>query len=285
MTYTHTQGANHPSVLTSGDATNLMMSTTRALVRDVVEWRGHAKPPFLPQEYAAALDVRKIETTNLANASGLLLQLAQGYIIRLNEKDSEVRRNFSCCHEMGHILFRNLALDDYVRQIEYRTYNPPVRDRQRARTRERLCDVAATELLMPSGVFKAHLHTLGLGVDSIAPLASAFKVSVQAAAIRVAELASEHCLALLWQPWPKSGQPKGLRVSWARHRPDGVPYRPVRSLVPRPSSLHKAFDGDASVSSLLSFAARGAKRPMRMESKGFGYETGRYVLSMVFPER
>lgn len=268
-----------------GQARELIRKRAEQLVERVIDARGHEEPPYLPSEYGPLLNVTKIETANLGTTDGFLLPLRDGYKIKLNATDHWARRNFTCAHEMGHILFDGLGLREYVRRIEYRTYNPHATIKMRASIIERLCDAAAAQLLMPTGVFRKHLGALGVGVHAVEPLADLFKVSAQTAAMRIAEVANEHCAALFWRPWPRNGKPRGLKTSRVTSNPENAPCRPVRTLVKRPSSLHTAFDTDKVVSSSRTFVTQGAVRRVSMQSKGFGRGEYRYVLSLAFPER
>jgi len=62
------------------------------------------------------------------------------------------------------------------------------------RARETLCDAAAAELLMPELVFRKYLSTFGISIGSVELLANAFKVSLQSAARRMAEVSVKPCV-------------------------------------------------------------------------------------------
>ncbi len=273
--------------LNSEQATSLIIERARQLVNRLVEDRGHDKPPFLPEEFARLQGI-KIVKADLGETSAVLLRFHDGYVIKVNQNHNLGRQNFSCAHEIGHTLFSELKLERYIKNIEYRTFNPQGERKARATARERLCEVAASELLMPESVFGKYLSGLGVSVHSVERLANIFRVSVQAAAIRIAEVSPEPCLALLWKLWGRS-KPKGLRFMWrvgpgrkARGKDNYMPkYKPVRSK----SSLYKAYQGDSSVKSSKDFMIDGTPKRLPMESKGFGYGERRYVISLVFLDR
>ncbi len=270
--------------LNSEQATSLIIERARQLVNQLIEKRGHDKPPFLPQEFARLRGIKEIVEADLGETSAVLLRFHDGYLIKVNQNHHPVRRNFSCAHEIGHILFSELKLEPYIQSIEYRTFDPQGERKVRAAARERLCDAAATELLMPESVFRKYLSGFGVSIHSIERLANIFRVSVQAAAIRIAEVSSEHCLALLWQPWPRN-KPKGLRVAWCvgprRNLRGKTNYIPVHTLVKPTSTLYKAYQDDSAVKSWKVFKVDNTARRLLMESKGFGYGETRYVLSLV----
>ena len=153
--------------LSSKEAASLMIEIAKQLVNQLVESRGHDEPPFLPEEYLSLVSIKEIRKTNLGNTSALLLKFYDGYVIKVNQDHYQVRQNFSCAHEIGHILFSELKLENYLHNIEYRTYNSEKTVEIRARARETLCDAAAAELLMPELIFRKYLSTFGLSITSI----------------------------------------------------------------------------------------------------------------------
>ena len=276
-----------PLSLNSEQATSLILERARQLVNQLVEQRGHDKPPFLPEEFARLQGV-KIERADLGKTSAVLLRFHDGYIIKLNQNHNPARQNFSCAHEIGHKLLRELKIELNTENIEYRTFNPQAHALARAKVRERLCDVAATELLMPELVFRKYLSGFGVSVHSIERLANIFRVSIRAAAWRIAEISTESCIALLWQPWLRN-RSKGLRLAWragpGRESSGKSYYMPLHTHVRYPSTLHKAYESDRPVKSFKLFKLDTAVKRCPMESKGFGRGETRYVISLAFPGR
>jgi hypothetical protein len=266
-------------------AADLIVGRAKQLVDELVEYRGHSIPPFLPQEYAHLLNISRIEKKDLGKTSALLLRFNGRYEIRVNQRDSEARQNFSCAHEIGHILFSDLGLGEYVNGIEYRrSYNPQAESRKRVKVMERLCDAAATELIMPHVVFKKYVSSFGVTVHAIERLAHIFKVSAQAAVIRMVELADKNCVALLWEPWPKT-KPNGFRLAWVRGNSERGTYRPVHAYIRSPSSFDKVCRDGAYVKSSRLFMFGNTILRMPVESRGFGHKDYRYVLSLAFPRQ
>jgi Zn-dependent peptidase ImmA (M78 family) len=273
--------------LNSEQAASLIAERAKQLVTQLIEKRGHGRPPFLPEEFARLQGV-KIVKADLGETSAVLLRLHDGYTIKLNEKHNPARQNFSCAHEIGHILFSELKLEQYIRTIEYRTFNPQGEQKARAKARERLCDIAATELLTPEHIFRKYLSGFGVSIHVIERLADIFRVSIRAAARRIAEVSVEPCIALLWQPWLRN-RPKGLRLTWCagpgRKSSGKSYYMPVHTYVRPPSTLHKAYEDDRPVKSFKLFNVDTAIKRCPMESKGFGRGETRYVISLAFPDR
>jgi len=263
-------------------ATCLIIERARQLVNRLVEDRGHDKPPFLPKEFALLQGIKEIVKADLGEVSAVLLRFHDGDIIKVNANHPPVRQNFSCAHEIGHTLLSELKLEPCIEDIEFRTFNPQARARARARAKERLCNAAATELLMPEMVFKKYLSGFGVSINLIERLASIFRVSVQAAAIRIAEVSIEPCVALLW----RRTKSKALQLAW-RVGPGGKSrgkayYIPVHTHVRCPSTLHKAYQYDSPVKSFKLFKLDNVIKRLPMESKGFGRGDARRVISLAF---
>jgi Zn-dependent peptidase ImmA (M78 family) len=276
-----------PASLNVEQATSLIVERAKQLVNQLVKRRGHDKPPFSPEEFARLQGMRIVKA-DLGKTSAVLLRFHDGYMIKVNQNHNLARQNFSCAHEIGHDLLRELRVELNTENIEYRTFNPQAHALARAKARERLCDVAATELLMPELVFRKYLSGFGVSVHSIERLASIFMVSIRAAALRVAEVSAEPCIALLWQPWLRN-RSKGLRLAWCagpgRKSTSKSYYMPVHKYVRPPSALHKAYEGDRPAKSFKLFKLDTAVKRCPMESKGFGRGETRYVVSLAFPGR
>ena len=274
-----------PSMVPSSlkEATSLMIKKAKQLVNQLVDYRGHDKPPFLPEEYSRLVNIKEIQETNLGDTSALLLKFHDGYVIKVNQDHSQVRQNFSCAHEIGHILFSDLKLEDYFQSIEYRTFNPRKTTDLRASGRETLCDAAAAELLMPELVFRKYLSTFGISIGSVELLANAFKVSLQSATRRMAEVSIKPCAAILWYPWPKS-KPKGLRPALRRQSREKANYMPVHNNVGLSSALYKAYQNDTIIKTWKLFKDGNTVKRLPVEAKGFGHGENRFVISLSFSD-
>ena len=255
------------------EAKQLVIERARELVNRLVERRGGEEPPFLAEEFAPLQGVKKIVKADLGEQSALLLRLSDGYIIKVNAKHSQVRQNFSCAHEIGHTFLHELEQKARTGSAEFRMAVAQVSEQ----AKERLCDAAAAELLMPESIFKEYLSHFKLSVNAIERLAYTFRVSIPAAAIRVAEVSVAPCLAIKWNRWQRS-RSKGFLRDWTKE-----PAR--RTYVRDPSALLKAYESNDTVKSFKSFEIGNVRKRCLMESKGFGHDKTRYVLSLVFPDR
>lgn len=270
------------------EATSLIVERAKQLVNRLIEHRGHDRPPFLPAEFSRLQGIERIVKADLGKTSALLLRFHNGYVIKVNQSHNLARQNFSCAHEIGHILVSELKLERYIQSIEYRTFDPQGEQEARETARERLCDAAATELLMPESVFRKYLSGFGVSVHSIERLANIFRVSVQAAAIRIAEVSTERCIAFLWKPWTRN-KSKVLRLAWrvgpGRESRGKANYVPVHTVVRHNSTLYKAYQDNSPVKCYKLFKLDNVVKRLPMESRGFGRQEWRYVISLAFPDR
>jgi len=266
-------------------ATSLIIERARQLVNHLIEQRGRETPPFLSEEFARLQGIKEIVKTDLGKeVSAVLLKLHDGDIIKVNANHHPVRQNFSCAHEIGHSLLRELRIELDTENIEYRTFNSEAPRRARAKARERLCNAAATELLMPESIFRKYLLDFGISINSVEQLANIFRVSVPAAAIRIAEVSPEPCVALLWRKLRNKS--KALQLAWPRRKPIGKShYTPVHKRVTPPSTLHKAYEYNSPVKCYKLFKVNNVVKNLPMESKGFGQGETRYIISLAFPGR
>lgn len=276
-----------PVSLNLEQSTSLIIERARQLVKQLVEQRGRGKPPFLPAEYARLLGIKKIEKADL-EVSAVLLRFHDGYVIKVNKNHNLGRQNFSCAHEIGHVLLSELNLEPSIEEVEFRTFNPQAHAIARAKARERLCDAAATELLMPEMVFKKYLSGFGLSISLVEWLANIFKVSIRAAAFRIAEVSVEPSIALVWRLQPGT-KTKALGLSWrvgpGKKFRGKANYTPVHTLVRHTSTLYKAYQYDSPVKCCKLFRLDAGVKRLPVESKGFGRGETRYVISLAFPNR
>ena len=252
------------------EATDVIIARAREVVNELVKQRGREEPPFLAEELAPLQGIKKIVRTDLGELDALLLRRADGYVIKLNVNRPVTRQNFSCAHEIGHTFLHELDLRLSLDNDEFRMTN----SNTVGKAKERLCQVAAAELLMPAPVFEKYLAGFGVSVNSIERLAYTFRVSIPATAIRIAEVSTKPCIAILWKRSQKA-RSKGFI---ARHKGKSIYVRD-------PSALLKAYETDSSVKSFKSFEIGNSRKRCYMESKGFGRDKMRYIISLVFPER
>jgi len=126
--------------------------------------------------------------------------------ILVREDASPTRQRFSIAHELGHILFYRHASHAKAAQTQ-RGIRAPSEE-------ERLCNLAAEELLMP--IFATEEARRTKGVRRVLHLARGCEVSIEAAMIRLAPLWAAPGELQLWQ-FSGSWTPKlTLRLAGSR---------------------------------------------------------------------
>lgn len=264
---------------------NKIIERSRLLVTRVINKRGHDKPPFLSEEFSHLVDVKKILKEDLGELGGILLRYSDGYVIKVNKNHPMTRQNFSFFHEVGHILLDDL--ESCIAKIDFRsgTFNPQMVDRERSKSIEHLCDVAASELLMPENVFKTYLSDSDISINSLEMLARIFNTSIQTTAIRIAETSLKPCISMLWKQQP--GNSNILRSAWqigpGRKQSSKNRYYLMQSFVGNSSALYKSYQSNEITKCYKTFKTFSGNQRFSMESKGYGHGKLRHVISLVFP--
>jgi Zn-dependent peptidase ImmA (M78 family) len=186
----------------------------RAALRRVQEARPDwTPPPFEPEIVANALGIAVHTRSGPLEWDAIMVPIGEETRIICNAAvRSPGRRRFSVAHEIAHAFFRDAAETYHLRTRNrdqyYRT--------EEARQLERLCDLGAVELLMPGDHVSKCVGRIGFRAAAIPEIARAFGVSLQAAAIRLVELAAEPCAAGFFQ----YGSPPSLATEAYGSKPE-----------------------------------------------------------------
>ncbi len=153
------------------------------LVRKATErLPGFSSPPFDPRALARALGVPVHFTPDLRDLDALIVHRRGTFHILANSNVMNARRlNFTLAHEIGHLFFAGAEHKVHLRARDRRVYDQT----PEGRSLERLCDLAAAELLMPSRWFDEAVKELGFNAAAVPQLAERFDVSLEAAALRL----------------------------------------------------------------------------------------------------
>jgi hypothetical protein len=222
---------------------------------------GIAAPPFRPSSYAQLRRVRKIVYKNM-QVEGCLIPCDGDFIIELRKDRPYGRTNFTCAHELAHTFFY-----ESVPSIKYRAVasSQPHHDPEE----ERLCNIAAAELLMPSDVFRRISRDYSASPESLQAIAQMFESSLTATAVRLLNLQVWDSKFICWEM--KGGR---LKARWLAQPASGLTHYPNLEIINPPSSsvYHTATTGEAATGAEWLSLDRGYKlchiRSMRLnESK------------------
>jgi len=138
----------------------------------------------LAAKYVGIEQTTEIETSSF---DGLLSETKAGmYFVTLRKGQSEVRKRFTLAHEVGHaIVYRSIGRQGTATekgQLKCRAETADEKDE------ERLCDLLATQLLMPREQFMRTMDEAGVCAQSVPEIARRFGVSLEAACRRLIEL-------------------------------------------------------------------------------------------------
>ena len=141
--------------------------------------------------------------------SGRLLPVPGGYRIEVNASQSRGRQRFSHAHEIGHLLVPTYCQEPKRRDDSTTgEYRPKEEE-------EFLCDVAATEILMPVRIFRSAVSGREAGVRVLSDVASNFEVSLEAAGVRLAQNAADELAVIVWEETLKSSQSRQMETQAA----------------------------------------------------------------------
>lgn len=154
----------------------------RALARDLQRAAGTASKNSIDEKIASwtrAAGVDDITTSDALNGSGLLLLRANRTTIVVNASEHLVRRHWTICHELGHLVLRS----------DHHAAGRGTHEISCSTEIERRCDLFATELLLPVLALKRELSGKPLPLAPEIPrIARQFGVSTTALVRRIDEI-------------------------------------------------------------------------------------------------
>lgn len=140
-------------------------------------------PPFNLKAMASARGLHWSDDDPRFSLDSEIAPEADGRVIlRVNSSRPETRQRFSIGHEIGHTLFPEYHLAVRCRKAIERVWADP------NDLLETLCDVAASELLLPTPWFTDRISVLSFSAENIADLATDYTASREATVRRLVEL-------------------------------------------------------------------------------------------------
>lgn len=194
----------HPSVVAfakKADPVEEILRATREVVLKAIEdgWNG---PPFDPFELASHLELRVVPSQEVRDA--MLVPDGRRFRLEFNPDQPRRRIRFSIAHEIAHTLF-----PDCKDQVRHRVRREAMRDDEWQL--EMLCNIAASELLMPAGELPIGSQAR-LGIDELIELRDQFDVSLETILLRVVRLERRNCFVFVASFCPSSGR---YRIDYA----------------------------------------------------------------------
>lgn len=171
------------SLAKNNDPINVVIQKARNLVLDFVE-KGGEFLPIDPFKVADFLNLKTIPSESIKDARTLFKN--GKFIIEFNPNRSKSRIRYSISHEIIHTLF-----PDCKNEIRNRaTHTEMKKDDWQL---EMLCNIGASEILMPIGSFPS-LDSEKLSIDALIELRKNYDVSFEALLLRFIKLTPHQCI-------------------------------------------------------------------------------------------
>jgi len=148
----------------------------RARARELVanaRAQGWDGPPFDPRVLASLLGIRVQSDTLGDNHDACIFPRGQQLEIIFNATRPSTRQNFSICHEIVHTLFPD-GFEMIRNRYQRRSRFDPDREL------EILCDIGASEILLPEIDFRSDVEANGFGLAAVARLRERYQASREA---------------------------------------------------------------------------------------------------------
>jgi O-acetyl-ADP-ribose deacetylase (regulator of RNase III) len=174
----------NPSILQfagNSDPIDLITKKAKEAVMEAIQngWQG---PPFDPFKLAGLLQIPTMPRDDVLDAR-IVPSGSQRLLIEFNPNRPRGRVRFSIAHEIAHTLF-----PDCIETTRNRGQKIGIRDDDWQL--ELLCNIAASEFLMPVG---EEISKAQVSIDTILRLQKQFDVSMEAISIRLAKVTLEPC--------------------------------------------------------------------------------------------
>lgn len=162
-------------------------AAARKALEALIAGASRAEIPVNVEAAARYLGIERLVYAELMDSDGSLAETSSGrYIATVRSAQSDARRRFTLAHEVGHaIVLRSLGSEDRPGTRSRTACRPVTPDEK---DEEQLCDLIASELLMPRAKFVAVMEETGVSAETVPEIARRFEVSLQACARKVAQL-------------------------------------------------------------------------------------------------
>lgn len=212
--------------------------------------------------------------------------------IIIHAGDIATRQKFSIAHELIELLFLELPGEIRPDRLKENIFGMK---------KERVCQKAAANLLMPLESFRPRAMRMGLTFQSAELLADEYKVSLMAALCRLVDMYPKQGVMVLWRMRNKPTElrkevpdnqiemlgfhptnlpaPK-LRVAWSYGNLNNL-FIPEHKSIPEDSSAYEAWENDRFASGEEKMPFGRYNKKAIIESKPINIEGERHILSLI----
>ena len=204
------------------DPIDVITQKARTIVFDAIQ-NGWVGPPFDPFALAEHLKIAVVPREDIPEAR--TVPSGSQVKIEFNPNRPRGRVRYSICHEIAHTLFpdcnelvRNRLAHEEMQGDDWQL--------------EMLCNMAASELLMPIGSLPT-LEAAHLTIDSILELRKKYEASTEAVLLRAVRITSEPCVVFTASRRERSGQTKYQADYVVSSKGWGKPSIPAGFILPK----------------------------------------------------
>ena len=243
------------------------------------------EPPTPLDVVGSFCGVVRTETVAMSDAGRLISLPNGGYVVQVNQADSQGRQRFSTAHEICHTLFNQFRRTT-------RSHDDPTTGMFAGKGEEYLCDIGAAHLLLHASWVRDLASGCKPSLDRLLQTARACDASLEATARQIATLGIWNCSFAFWElgyrkserevfgraPLPgfESVAPvptQKLRVARVYASP-GLPFLPPNASTSEESSITEALRTQGSSSAREEFALASGRLVADCESQYVGYRRG-----------
>ena len=200
------------------DPVDAISEKARKLVLDAFD-KGWGGPPFDPFSFADLCGIEVVAKAGVRDARTVPVGKGSRFRIEFNPTRPAARVRFSVAHEIAHTLFADCASD-----VQHRAARTELTgDEWQLET---LCNVAASELLMPLGSFP-NLREESMTIERLVELRRIYAVSMEALLIRAVRLSDAPVMVFAASRMEVGKHQGGYRVEYT------IPSHTLAASLPR----------------------------------------------------
>lgn len=206
------------------DPVEMVKGLARDLVYDA-QSKGWEGPPYNIFELASFEDIT-VQPNKFLSEARVVTSNNNQFIIEYNPFKPETRTRFSIAHEIAHTLF-----PDCSEKIRYRMKEPTVHVWEL----EFLCNIAASELLLPLGDFSIDIEGRIFEPETILALSKKYKASIEAVIHRFVDITKRPTMFAIAEFDLKTER---LKVAYSKASFPSMDKLPVGKSVPNSSEVY-----------------------------------------------